>query len=69
MEEMLKSWFPNVKLQDQLVVTQTEEAVPSKKLKVRLKALLCKNSSVRRGLPSRTYDAEAVKETEISIII
>lgn len=36
MEEMLKSWFPNVKLQDQLDVTQTEEAVPSKKLKVKL---------------------------------
>ncbi|XP_044050294.1 circadian-associated transcriptional repressor [Siniperca chuatsi] len=34
MEEMLKSWFPNVKLQDQLAVTQTEEAVPTKKLKL-----------------------------------
>ncbi|XP_028287145.1 circadian-associated transcriptional repressor [Parambassis ranga] len=33
MEEMLKSWFPNVKLQDQVAVTQTEEAVPTKKLK------------------------------------
>ncbi|XP_029379784.1 uncharacterized protein ciartb [Echeneis naucrates] len=33
MEEMLKSWFPNVKLQDQLVVAQTEDAVPTKKLK------------------------------------
>lgn len=36
MEEMLKSWFPNVKIQDQLAVTQTEEAVPTKKLKVKL---------------------------------
>lgn len=36
MEEMLKSWFPNVKLQGQLAVTQTEEAVPAKKLKVKL---------------------------------
>lgn len=35
MEEMLKSWFPNVKLQDQVVVTQTEDAAPSKKLKVK----------------------------------
>lgn len=48
MEEMLKSWFPNVNLQDQLDVTQTEEAVPSKKLKVKLQqqkkaALLCNN--------------------------
>ncbi|KAE8296281.1 Circadian-associated transcriptional repressor ChIP-derived repressor of network oscillator [Larimichthys crocea] len=34
MEEMLKSWFPNVKLQDQLAVTQTEEAVPTKKPKL-----------------------------------
>ncbi|KAM3609818.1 uncharacterized protein V6R79_020704 [Siganus canaliculatus] len=34
MEEMLKSWFPNVRLQDQLTVTQTEEAVPTKKLKL-----------------------------------
>ncbi|XP_041853166.1 circadian-associated transcriptional repressor isoform X2 [Melanotaenia boesemani] len=34
MEEMLKSWFPNVKLQDQLTVTQTEEAVASKRLKL-----------------------------------
>ncbi|KAM9754268.1 uncharacterized protein ciartb [Menidia menidia] len=33
MEEMLKSWFPNVKLQDQLTVTQTEEAIASKRLK------------------------------------
>ncbi len=36
MEEMLKSWFPNVKLQDQPAVTQTEEAVPTKKPKVKL---------------------------------
>lgn len=35
MEEMLKSWFPNVRLQDQAAVTQTEEAAPTKKLKVR----------------------------------
>ncbi|XP_070829115.1 circadian-associated transcriptional repressor [Chaetodon trifascialis] len=34
MEEMLKSWFPNVKLQNQLAVTQTEEAVPTKKPKL-----------------------------------
>ncbi|XP_056271659.1 uncharacterized protein LOC130194649 [Pseudoliparis swirei] len=34
MEEMLKSWFPNVKRQDQLAVTQAEEAVPTKKPKI-----------------------------------
>ncbi|XP_056138648.1 uncharacterized protein LOC130114768 [Lampris incognitus] len=34
MEEMLKSWFPNVKPRDQHTATQTEEAVPSKKLKL-----------------------------------
>ncbi|KAK9516656.1 hypothetical protein VZT92_024575 [Zoarces viviparus] len=34
MEEMLKSWFPNVKLTDQVTVTQTEEAVPTKKPKL-----------------------------------
>lgn len=36
MEEMLKSWFPNVKLQDQPAVVRTEEAVPTKKPKVKL---------------------------------
>lgn len=41
MEEMLKSWFPNVKLQDQLAVTQTEEAVPTKKPKVKLYKNCC----------------------------
>lgn len=35
MEEMLKSWFPNVKLQDQAAVTPMEEAAPAKKLKVK----------------------------------
>lgn len=40
MEEMLKSWFPNVKLQDQLAVTQTEEAVPAKKPKVKSDAVV-----------------------------
>ncbi|XP_024138103.1 circadian-associated transcriptional repressor [Oryzias melastigma] len=34
MEEMLKSWFPNVKLQEQVTVTPTEEAVLSKRLKI-----------------------------------
>lgn len=48
MEEMLKSWFPNVKLQDQVVVTQTEEAAPSKKLKVKFEKQprLCKNFQI-----------------------
>lgn len=34
MEEMLKSWFPNVKPQDQRTVTQTEPGAPTKKLKL-----------------------------------
>lgn len=34
MEEMLRSWFPDVKLQDQVVVAQTEKAVPTKKSRV-----------------------------------
>ncbi|KAF7663230.1 hypothetical protein LDENG_00216080 [Lucifuga dentata] len=34
MEEMLKSWFPNVKPQNQLAVDLTEEAIPTKKLKL-----------------------------------
>ncbi|XP_061677532.1 circadian-associated transcriptional repressor [Syngnathoides biaculeatus] len=34
MEEMLKSWFPNVKPLHQLAVTHTEEGVPAKKLKL-----------------------------------
>lgn len=68
MEEMLKSWFPNVKLQDQVAVAQTEEAVPTKKPKVKLfkkkkKAeLLCKSYWVRQGLLPRTYGDDAVKE-------
>lgn len=35
MEEMLKSWFPDVKLKDQLADPRTEEAVPTKKPKVK----------------------------------
>ncbi|XP_077424220.1 circadian-associated transcriptional repressor [Vanacampus margaritifer] len=34
MEEMLKSWFPNVKPFHQPAATHTEEAVPTKKLKL-----------------------------------
>uniref|UniRef100_A0A3P9NWA7 Uncharacterized LOC103466703 n=2 Tax=Poecilia reticulata TaxID=8081 RepID=A0A3P9NWA7_POERE len=34
MEAMLKSWFPHVKLQEQLAATQTEGLVPSKRLKL-----------------------------------
>ncbi|KAG7250698.1 hypothetical protein CRUP_026333, partial [Coryphaenoides rupestris] len=33
MEEMLKSWFPNVKLLDQRSVAQAEHDAPTKKLK------------------------------------
>ncbi|XP_054633621.1 uncharacterized protein LOC129181895 isoform X1 [Dunckerocampus dactyliophorus] len=33
MEEMLKSWFPNVKPQHQQAITHAEEVVPTKKLK------------------------------------
>lgn len=35
MEEMLKSWFPNVKLPEQPLAAQTEEPGPTKKLKVK----------------------------------
>ncbi|KAL6106719.1 uncharacterized protein ACO6RY_10522 [Pungitius sinensis] len=34
MEEMLKTWFPNIQLGEQLTVTQTEQALPTKKLKL-----------------------------------
>ncbi|KAK5867364.1 hypothetical protein PBY51_011864 [Eleginops maclovinus] len=34
MEEMLKSWFPDVKLNDQLADPRTEEAIPTKKPKL-----------------------------------
>ncbi|XP_054633622.1 circadian-associated transcriptional repressor isoform X2 [Dunckerocampus dactyliophorus] len=34
MEEMLKSWFPNVKPQHQQAITHAEEVVPTKKLKL-----------------------------------
>lgn len=58
MEEMLKSWFPNVKLQDELATTQTEEAVSTKKPKVKKNNLLLCNLS----LVPRTYGDVAVKE-------
>ncbi|XP_034060868.1 circadian-associated transcriptional repressor [Gymnodraco acuticeps] len=44
MEEMLKSWFPDVKLKDQLADPRTEEAVPTKKPKlspVSVTAVVC----------------------------
>lgn len=50
MEKMLKSWFPNIKLQDQLSDPETEEAVPTKKLKVKL----LKSRSVAQGLVGYT---------------
>ncbi len=64
MEEMLKSWFPNVKLQDQLAVTQTEEAVPAKKPKVKLYEKKKQNCCVRvrQGKLPGTYGDDAVKE-------
>ena len=34
MEDMLKSWFPNVKPQDQPTGAPTEQEAPPKKLKV-----------------------------------
>lgn len=39
MEEMLKSWFPHIKLQDQLTATQTDGAVSSKRFKVNIYTL------------------------------
>nr|XP_040024749.1 circadian-associated transcriptional repressor-like [Gasterosteus aculeatus aculeatus]XP_040024750.1 circadian-associated transcriptional repressor-like [Gasterosteus aculeatus aculeatus]XP_040024751.1 circadian-associated transcriptional repressor-like [Gasterosteus aculeatus aculeatus]XP_040024752.1 circadian-associated transcriptional repressor-like [Gasterosteus aculeatus aculeatus]XP_040024753.1 circadian-associated transcriptional repressor-like [Gasterosteus aculeatus aculeatus]XP_04 len=34
MEEMLKTWFPNIQLRNQPTVTQREEALPTKKVKL-----------------------------------
>lgn len=67
MEEMLKSWFPNVKLQDQLAATQTEEAVPTKKPKVKKKTKKTKQPQsccvrVGRGPLPRTYGDDVEKE-------
>lgn len=71
MEEMLKSWFPNVRLQDQPDVTQTEEAVPTKKLKVKLQkdaekkkkaAVLCKTSPDTHTHARASQTERAVKD-------
>lgn len=63
MEEMLKNWFPNVKLQDQVVVTETEDAAPAKKPKVKFeKQLGGVRAPDRQGLVSRTQGVDAVNE-------
>ncbi|MEQ2239311.1 hypothetical protein ILYODFUR_003064 [Ilyodon furcidens] len=48
MEAMLKSWFPHVKLQEQLATTQTEGLVPSKRLKLSPVMTSAAGSSVSR---------------------
>lgn len=59
MEEMLKSWFPNVKLQDEVAATQTEEAVSTKKPKVKWrKKLRMVNCCVRAFLSDEAWRQE-----------
>ncbi|AWP08421.1 putative circadian-associated transcriptional repressor-like [Scophthalmus maximus] len=64
MEEMLKSWFPNVKLQDQLAVTQTEKAVPTKKLKLSPATAAAAASPVPVSDP--TVGAKALRVTDLT---
>ncbi|KAM4733330.1 uncharacterized protein ciartb isoform 1-T2 [Anableps anableps] len=49
MEAMLKSWFPHVKVQEQLAATQTVGLVPSKRLKLSPVTTSAAGSSVFRG--------------------
>ncbi|XP_041650934.1 circadian-associated transcriptional repressor [Cheilinus undulatus] len=64
MEEMLKSWFPNVKLQDQLADPQTEEAVPTKKLKLSPVTVTAARSPVTISDPPA--GAKALRVTDLT---
>ncbi|KAM9377951.1 uncharacterized protein ciartb [Pholidichthys leucotaenia] len=64
MEEMLKSWFPHVKLQEQLTVTHMEEAAPTKKLKL---SSVTTNVSASPGTVSDPpATAKALKVTDLT---
>ncbi|XP_054894487.1 circadian-associated transcriptional repressor [Poeciliopsis prolifica] len=62
MEAMLKSWFPHVKLQEQLATTQTEGLVPSKRLKLSPMTTSAAGSSVFRGDPPTSTKALRVTD-------
>ncbi|XP_008309931.1 circadian-associated transcriptional repressor [Cynoglossus semilaevis] len=57
MEEMLRSWFPDVKLQDQVVVAQTEKAVPTKKSR------LCPVPTTAAAIPVTVSDSPVGAKT------
>lgn len=64
MEEMLKSWFPNVKLQDQLSDPDTEEAVATKKLKLSPVTVTAAGSPVTISDPPA--GAKALRVTDLT---
>ncbi|XP_075994750.1 uncharacterized protein ciartb [Genypterus blacodes] len=64
MEEMLKSWFPNVKPTNQAAFAQTEEAPPTKKLKVSPARGSAALSSVTAGDPA--VGAKALRVTDLT---
>ncbi|CAN9499331.1 unnamed protein product [Ophioblennius macclurei] len=64
MEEMLKSWFPNVRVQDQLDVTHTEEAIPTKKLKLSPVTIAAAASPVPASDPPA--GAKALRVTDLT---
>ncbi|KAM6937526.1 uncharacterized protein ciartb [Xenentodon cancila] len=64
MEEMLKSWFPNVKLQDQPTVTHMEDAVQSKRLKLSPVTTTAAGSPVATGDPSA--GTKALRATDLT---
>ncbi|XP_029952449.1 circadian-associated transcriptional repressor [Salarias fasciatus] len=64
MEGMLKSWFPNVRVQQQLDVTHTEEATPTKKPKLSPVTIAAAASPVPASDPPA--GAKALRVTDLT---
>ncbi|KAG7521862.1 circadian-associated transcriptional repressor-like [Solea senegalensis] len=64
MEEMLKSWFPNVKLQNQPAVAHTETAVPTKRSKLSPMTTTAATSPVTMSDPPAA--AKALRVTDLT---
>ncbi|KAF3688798.1 Circadian-associated transcriptional repressor ChIP-derived repressor of network oscillator [Channa argus] len=64
MEEMLKSWFPNVKLPDELDATKTEETVSTKKPKLSPVTTATAMSPVTVSVPP--VGAKALRVTDLT---
>jgi len=57
MEEMLKSWFPNVKPRDQHTVAQTEETSPTKRAKLLVSTTVLPGAAVSPFTTSAPFPA------------